>query len=133
MSKDMFEIKEEHLKLLERFCVGWQDCAFGAPEIDPKRPYGNSCVHQDMLEILGLEELKVGIYKFKLFEKEWLLKGEDKYNIYLEGADEEDLLTELDILHKETEQALQICLVTQSFKAGIYECETYTHNWKLVE
>ena len=130
MEIETFEIKEEHLELLQRMCVGWQDCEFGAPEIDPKRPYGNSDVHQDMIEVLGFNELKEGIYEFILFGKKWLLKGEDKHNIYLEGADEEELLKELDKLHKETEQALQICLEIKEFKVGIYEHEKYGGVWK---
>ena len=51
-----FELKEEHLKLLARANWRWQDCEFGAPEIHPKRPYGNSSVIQDIAEILGEEE-----------------------------------------------------------------------------
>ncbi len=51
-----FELKEEHLKLLARANWQWQDCEFGAPEMDPKRPYGNSSVIQDIAEILGEEE-----------------------------------------------------------------------------
>jgi len=132
MNKIRFEVSPEHLKLLQRFCVGWQDCEFGAPEIDPKRPYGNSDVYQDMIEVLGIVELKTGIYEFKLGAETWLLKGEDKNNLYLEGADEEKLLRRLDKLHKETEQALQVCLSAQKFEAGIYEAEDYTDNWKQV-
>jgi hypothetical protein len=56
MSKNHLEVKEEHLKLLSRMYVDWQNCEFGAPAIDCKRPYGNSSVIQDMREILGLEE-----------------------------------------------------------------------------
>ncbi|MCU1325011.1 MAG: hypothetical protein JWN34_381, partial [Bryobacterales bacterium] len=50
-----FFVTSEHLKLLQRMCVGWQDCEYGAPEIDPKRPYGNSSVEYDILEILGVK------------------------------------------------------------------------------
>jgi hypothetical protein len=132
MDMKRFEIKPQHLKLLQRFNVGWDDCEFGAPEIDPKRPYGNSSVHQDMLEILGIKELKEGIYEFELDGRKWLLKGEDKYNVYLEGADEEDLLDELNKLHKEMETALQICLFTQKFETGIFESEEYSDRWKKV-
>jgi len=131
MDKQTFTLKSEHIKLLSRTCVGWDDCEFGAPEIDPKRPYGNSDVYQDMLEILGLKELRSGVFEFKLFGKKWLLKGEDKYNIYLEGADEEDLIEKLNELHKELETALQIVLSTRSFKPGVYEAEEYTDDWKL--
>lgn len=133
MEKQRFEVKPEHLKLIQRFCVGWQDCEFGAPEIDPKRPYGNSDVFQDMIKALGLNELKEGIYEFELFGEKWLLKGEDKYNLYLEGADEEKLLELLEKLHKETEQVLQVCLTTQSFSVGIYETSSkYSDDWKRV-
>jgi len=121
MENETFKITDNHLKLLKRMIVDWDDCEFGAPCIDPKRPYGNSDVYQDMLEILGLKELKDGIYKFKLNDKKWLLKGTDKYNIYLDGADEEKLCDKLKKLHKEMETVLQICFLTQSFKIGEYE------------
>ena len=131
MNKNTFGIKPEHLKLMQRFCVDWGDCEFGAPAIDCKRPYGNSDVHQDMLEVLGLEELRNGVFEFSLGDQTWLLKGEDKFSIYLDGADEESLLEALDKLHKETETALQICLSTQSFKVGDYEEEHYG-DWKQI-
>ena len=131
MKTQRFELKEEHLKLLQRFAVGWQDCEFGAPEIDPKRPYGNSDVYQDIVEILGLKKMKEGIYKFVLFGEECLLTGEDEYNI--DFGDEDELCKMLSKLHKETEIALQICLVTLSFKPGIYECEEYGNDWKFVK
>lgn len=130
MENKVFELKEEHIKLLCRAYVGWEDCEFGAPAIDCKRPYGNSSVEQDMLEILGLEEVKKGIYEIVLFGKEYLLTGEDKYNIDLE--DEQELFDALNALHKETKVALQIILVTKSFKAGRYEAGEYSTDWKLV-
>lgn len=134
MDKKQFEIKPEHLKLLQQMVVDYdEECEFGAPIIDPKRPYGNSAVYQDMLEILGLKEIKEGIYEFELNGRKWLLKGEDKYNIYLEGADEEELIKELDKLHRETETALQICLSTQSFETGIFEAEEYSSEWKKIK
>jgi hypothetical protein len=34
--------------------ITWDDCEFGAPACDCKRPYGNSDVYGDMAEILGL-------------------------------------------------------------------------------
>lgn len=44
---------DEHLKLLRRAYVSWENCEFGAPSIDCKRPYGNSDVITDICEILG--------------------------------------------------------------------------------
>jgi hypothetical protein len=57
MSADqLFVVTEDHLKLARRMVVGWCGDEYGAPEIDPKRPYGNSNVVRDMREILGVAE-----------------------------------------------------------------------------
>ena len=122
-----FEIKPEHLKLLKRAEVSWNDIEFGAPTIDPKRPYGNSDVFQDMIEILGLKELNEGIYEFELFGKTYLLKGEDRHNLELES--EIELRKKLDNLHLELEIVLQICLFNQKFETGIFRAEEYSRNW----
>lgn len=108
--KQRFVLREKHLKLLSKMNVSWWDAEFGAPCIDPKRPYGNSSVIKDMAEILGIEG------------KECPHCGE-----MLEEQDEERLRN----LHKETEIALQIVLSTQSFKPGIYEVGKYNYDWKL--
>lgn len=93
-----FELTEEHLKLIQNMYVSWEDCEYGAPSIDCKRPYGNSDVEFDIAETLG-----------------W-------------NVDDEEGLTQYQSekafkLHKETQIALQIVLCTKSFKAGIYEKE----------
>jgi hypothetical protein len=132
MTEIIFEIKPEHLKLLKHFYVDWDDCEFGAPEIDPKRPYGNSNVYQNMIEILGLKKIKDGIYKITLDDTEWLLKGEDMYNLYLEGADETTLIKKLHALHKDLKTVLQICLATQKFETGKFEVEKYNIDWKKI-
>lgn len=126
-----FTIKKEHLTLLQRFEVGWQDCEFGAPEIDPKRPYGNSNVIQDMVEVLGFKAKNKKTFEFTLFGKKYLLNGEDKHNLELD--DEEELVQTLDDLHRETETALQICLERQKFETGTFEAEEYGGKWKKVK
>lgn len=90
-----FTLTAEHVALLRRMCVGWQDCETGAPEIDPKRPYGNSSVALDVAEILGWEV------------------DED------EGLDDEQRHRAM-ALHRETEVALQVVLQTGSFEPGDY-------------
>lgn len=42
----------DHLTLLKESCWSWDDCEFGAPSMDPKRPYGNSDVEDDLAEHL---------------------------------------------------------------------------------
>lgn len=54
-----FVLTEEHRKLLKAMCVSWNADEFGAPSIDPKRPYGNSDVLEDMCEILGITDVVV--------------------------------------------------------------------------
>jgi hypothetical protein len=93
---ETFTLTEKHLKLLRRMYVGWQDCETGAPEIDPKRPYGNSSVARDVAEILDEE-----------YNEENGLSNES----------EKELLK----LHGQTETALQIVLVTGEFKPGEFE------------
>jgi hypothetical protein len=70
-----FHLKEHHLKLARAMYVGWQDCETGAPEIDPKRPYGNSDVAPDVAEIIGKpwpdsDELSERAYERKVAEVE---------------------------------------------------------------
>lgn len=94
---ETFTLTEDHLTLLRHMYVQWQDCETGAPEVDPKRPYGNSSVAPDIAEILGHAE------------------GDDIYEL---DEDVEDVLL---ALHYETETALQIVLVTGAFEPGVYE------------
>ena len=50
---DEITITDEHLKLLQRMYIRWEDGEYGAPAVDCKRPYGNSDVAADIYEILG--------------------------------------------------------------------------------
>jgi len=59
MKKQTFILKKDHIKLLRRAHIGWQNCEIGAPEIDPKRPYGNSDVAGDVCEILGIMDTEL--------------------------------------------------------------------------
>lgn len=110
MTTQTFTLTEQHLKLLRRCCVGWQDCETGAPEINPKRPYGNSAVMEDIHEILTGET--IGCRDSKRDE---LTREENE---------------QYQKLHREMETALQIALSTGQFKAGKYECPAYTNAWR---
>lgn len=43
---------EDHLRLLRASEWDWSDGEFGAAAMDPKRPYGNSGVLDDLAEVL---------------------------------------------------------------------------------
>jgi len=123
-----FEIKEEHLKLLKEMNVGWNDCEFGAPEIDPKRPYGNSGGVDDVARVIGFKKNKDTVE----FDKE---DAKDYGNLkeYFEEADwTEKSYDYLYNLHKDMEIVLQIVLSTLSFKEGKYKRkDTYSSEWEV--
>ncbi|TSC82220.1 MAG: hypothetical protein G01um101420_524 [Parcubacteria group bacterium Gr01-1014_20] len=59
-SEAVFEITANHIKLLEECYVQWLNIEFGAPGIDPKRPYGNSMmIYEQIAEIIGLQLVKI--------------------------------------------------------------------------
>lgn len=105
-------VTPEHIQLVRRFIVGWQDAEYGAPEINPKRPYGNSSVENDIHEILTGESIGcVGDSRDELTESECAHYAR---------------------LHRETETVLQIVLATGLFEAGTYECSRYGTDWRKV-
>jgi hypothetical protein len=104
-----FTVTDEHLKLLRRAYVDWDDCEFGAPEIDCKRPYGNSDVIEDIGEILGYPE-------------EHYRDEEGDYN--------ETVAANFTRLHAETAIVLQIALATGEFRTGHYVREKYSADWR---
>lgn len=112
----IFELKEEHFKLLNHCYVQWNACEFGAPEIDPKRPYGNSGmqIYYDMMDILGIE------------------KEEDYSGEIIITKEVGDYLEKI---HRELDIALQIILITGKFQPGFYKkSDKYCdRSWELVE
>ena len=90
-------VTEDHIKLLRRAYITWEDCEFGAPAIDCKRPYGNSSVLIDIAEILGIAIPK---------EDDWE---------WPEGVE-----ARMRQLHRETQTVLQIILSTGEMKPGLY-------------
>lgn len=108
-----FTLTAEHVTLLRHAVVSWEDCEFGAPAIDCKRPYGNSDVIGDMVELLEVEGHR----------DQW---GEDM----ISDADTFHLIE----LHRELETALQIVLGCGTFHPGRYvRSETWRNDWKLSE
>jgi hypothetical protein len=106
-----FTVTGEHLRLLRRAHVFWDEAEFGAPSIDPKRPYGNSNVYRDIAEILEVPE------------REWEDEGRDW------SLDTEWRFLRL---HVETAIALQIGLATGEFRTGRYvrDDDWDRHRWR---
>ena len=96
----LFQLTEDHIKLLNRMYVEWDDGAYdGAPSINSKRPYGNSSVAYDVYEIIH--------------GKKWDYGEHDEMT--------EEIYEQMLVLHRETATALQIVLCTKSFVPGTYE------------
>jgi hypothetical protein len=114
MSETTFTVTEEHIRILKHAHVRWDPCEYGAPAIDPKRPYGNSSVEEDIIEILGWDSGECCPHC-----------GEHILDI------PEDLLERAYDIHHETETVLQIFLSTGEMKAGCYRKVNYKQ-WQLV-
>lgn len=111
-----FTLTEQHVALLRRMYVGWQDCESGAPEIDPKRPYGSSSVFIDLADILDPAGWDTATQA-----------GDDALDAY-EAAHKDEYWA----LHYQTQQALQIVLRTGGMTPGIYEADRYRQDWAYV-
>ena len=108
-----FQLTEAHIKLLQRAYVNWEDCETGAPAIGCKRPYGNSWVFGDVVEILEIEHPLYGTPDYDTWETE-------NFDRVMK-------------LHYETQDALQIILETRSFVPGLYRKskDKYMRGWQL--
>ena len=51
LDKIYFQLTEEHVKLMRRFNIRWDDGYDGAPAVDCKRPFGNGDWENDVAEI----------------------------------------------------------------------------------
>jgi hypothetical protein len=107
-----FTITDEHLKLSRRMYMSWWDCEFGAPCVNPKRPYGNSYVEGDVIEILGLENPR---------------KDDDWADL------PDDLVDRINTLHREMQTVIQIWLCTGVIQTGTFvRSDKYDYrSWKL--
>jgi hypothetical protein len=106
--KQKFTVTNNHLRLLRNMNVSWNGYEFGAPSIDPKRPYGNGDVYTDIAELIGA-------------------------TIDRETEDFTDIQRAcMKALHKQTETVLQIVLATGRFLAGEYQADKYDRNWEKI-
>lgn len=103
-----FTLTEDHIKLLRAMWVNWQDVEAGAPEIDPKRPYGNSDVAWDVAVLL-----------------EWVAEPQGDQKLSWQTV--EAAMAH----HRETQTALQIVLNTGAFEPGQYS-QGANYRWSKV-
>ncbi len=97
-----FEALPDHLALCKGMYWDWWNCEFGAPAVDPKRPYGNSGWDTIYVQIAHL----IGLQVFK-------------------DADDDEHLTEeqrilCDTRHREMENWFQILSSFGEIPSGMY-------------
>jgi hypothetical protein len=106
--REEFVLTKVHVELLRRANVSWDGMEFGAPQINPKRPYGNGDVIADIAKILGVP---------------WDPEGYDRVT-----ADD------LRQIHEETEQALAILLQHADVVLGRYtRPNAWTREWAYLD
>lgn len=112
MSKKKFEVTRDHIKLVRRLYIEWNDFSefkFGVPTVNGKRPYGNSDIPEDIADIINLD----------FYDREkGLTKQQENYCLKL---------------HMDMGTVLQIVLSTGQFKSGEYERDEYGIDWKKVK
>ncbi len=104
-----FMVTDQHLRLLKAAKVAWSSQwdggLFGAPTIDPRRPYGgNKDQMKEMVRILGMKIADVGSRKWD--------PELDEVPDYVCNS--------LEALHQETEIVLKIILNTGKVETGKY-------------
>ena len=98
-----FLVTEDHIRLLQNFNIDWDDSSYsGAPRVDTKRPYGNSCITSDISRILEWEEVD---YE----SDEWADLHQDAIEI-----------------HREMEHVLQILISNLKIEPGTYTETSYS-------
>lgn len=107
---ETFDLTADHIKLLQRMYIRWDDCETGAPAVCPKRPYGNSDVEGDVWEILG-----------RIPEEQ-----DDDGDLYMSDTQREVAMT----LHRETLDALQIILTCKTFEPGMFARSGSWEDWQ---
>lgn len=106
----LFTVTDDHLKLLKRLNFRYDSHSeFGAPIVDPKRPYGNSDVYIDMGEILDISPDLIDSW------------GDPKFSVEQERY--------FDKVHEEMVTVLEILTRNLSISKGEYRAEEYRSNW----
>jgi hypothetical protein len=114
---DIFIVTEDHLKLLGRLNLRWDDAYKGAVGADTKMPYGSSWVFHDIAEIIDPEGFAA------------VPDGNEEAISAYEQANEERFLR----IHEETFTALDIVLRTGQFTPGRYRrTDPWAHNWERI-
>lgn len=109
-----FHLTQDHIDLLQHVNIRWMDAEYGAPQVDPKRPFGNSgrsYIEREICEYLGLEPIATD------------REGTDVY-------DDDEQREAVETYH-ELDTAMKIVLRCQTFTPGVFATSgKYKRDWK---
>jgi hypothetical protein len=120
----IFELKEEHIKLLQHMYFQFDESAYeGAPCVNFKRPFGDSDILEDMMHILDFTPSHA--------EDICFCEEDDCENFH---EDDELELSESEIkylmdIYQGTHIALKIITHLKTFETGKYICN-YHNQWE---
>jgi len=123
MEQEYYHLTKEQVMLVRQLHFGWADGNEigydGGPCVNSKRPFGNSHVPGDIWEIVDPRPHNE------------LMKA------YEDSEEDEDALAEeqqatYDKYYRTLAHALQVVVSSGSFEPGIYSCNKYCRNYRLV-
>src|SRR5689334_18404739 len=117
MNDKTFTVTEDHMKLLPHLWFEYDAYTeFGAPAVDPKRPYGNSDVYSDIAEHLGI--------------KPELTEEQVDYGWHPDDAEfSKEQRDYMFSVHRGMETVLNIMVRNNGVKPGRYKASPYSVNW----
>lgn len=112
MNPYVFKLTQEHIALMKELRFYYEDdCEYGGPSVDMKRPFGNSGrtqIVRDMAEALGIPDDKVCDRDGELIEPE---------------------ASRIEGIYRELPKAIECVFRSGSMEPGIFEAPRYTSKW----
>lgn len=114
-------IRQMHINMDDGSCLGYE----GGPCVNSKRPFGNSNVEYDVYEIIDPRPYDV------MTDEDGIAYNEEENEDAFE--DFQDMQREIyERWYPTLPGALQVILSSGSFEPGIYSCNKYCSNYRLV-
>ena len=123
MDQEYYHLTEEQVRLVRNLHFGWADGSEigydGAPCVGSKRPFGNSHVPGDVWEIVDPRPWEEIMKAYENSEEDEEAFADEQQAAY-------------DKYYRTLAHALQVIVSSGSFEPGIYSCNKYCSNYKLV-
>jgi hypothetical protein len=120
----IFELKEEHIKLIQHMYYQFDESAYeGAPSVNLKRPFGNSDLIGDIMDILEFEPSYMSDICF--CEEDDCENFHEDDELEISDSEREYLMD----IYQGTHIALKIITQLKTFETGKYICN-FHNTWE---